>query len=40
MYEGWESVVAAYGLVVAVLAVWFWMIVRKLRRLEREQRGG
>jgi hypothetical protein len=35
MHDGWESVVAAYGLVVLVLAVWFWMILAKLRRSER-----
>ncbi len=39
MHEGWEYVVAAYGLAAVTLGVWFWMILAKLRRLsgEREQ---
>lgn len=36
MHDGWESVAAAYGIPAAALGVWFWMIVRKLRRTDRE----
>lgn len=37
MHEGWEYVLASYGLAAVVLAIWFWMIGAKLRRLQRER---
>lgn len=44
MYEGWEYVAASYGAAAVTLAVWFWMIGAKLRRLrharQREARRG
>ena len=32
MHDGWEYVVASYGLAALILGVWFWMILAKLRR--------
>jgi hypothetical protein len=40
VHEGWEYVVAAYGLAAVTLGVWFWMIGAKLRRLRRRGEGG
>lgn len=35
MHDGWPSVLAAYGITAGMLVVWFWMILAKLRRLDR-----
>jgi hypothetical protein len=40
MPDGWISVTVTYGLVAAMLVVWFWMILRKLARQQRERRDG
>ena len=32
MHDGWTYVLAAYAVTAAVLAIWFWMIIVKLRR--------
>ncbi|MCW2961829.1 MAG: hypothetical protein JWM25_2001 [Thermoleophilia bacterium] len=32
MHEGWEYVVATYGLITLTLVIWFWMILAKLAR--------
>jgi hypothetical protein len=40
VHEGWESVLAAYGITAVTLGAWFWMILRKLRRLDRERTRG
>ncbi len=37
MHDGWEYVVASYGVTFAVLGAWFWFILRKLARQRREQ---
>jgi hypothetical protein len=40
VHEGWEYVVASYGVAAVTLGVWFWMIGAKLRRLRRRERDG
>lgn len=37
MPDGAINVIVTYGLVTAVLGIWFWMMLSKLRRLQREQ---
>lgn len=32
MHDGWEYVAASYGIAAATFAIWFWMILGKLRR--------
>jgi hypothetical protein len=36
VHDGWEYVVAAYGVAGATLAIWFWMIGAKLRRTRQQ----
>jgi hypothetical protein len=40
MHDGWEFVVAAYGVTAVTLGAWFGFILRKLarQRRQREQR--
>ncbi len=38
MHDGWESVAAAYGIVVFAIVVWMWMILGKLRRNPARER--
>ncbi len=38
MHDGWQYVVAAYGVTTVTLGVWFVMILRKLARQKRERR--
>jgi hypothetical protein len=40
MSDGLGSVIAVYVITGATLGAWFWMILRKLRRLDREQGRG
>ena len=40
MHDGWEYVAFDYGVVALTLGAWFTMMVRKLRRLDRERRDG
>ena len=40
MRDGWEYVLFDYGVVAFTLGVWFFMILRKLRRLDRERADG
>lgn len=40
MHDGWEYVVASYGIAAVTLGVWFWMIGAKLRRLRRRDQDG
>ena len=40
MHDGWEYVVACYGVTAFTLGVWFWMMLRKLARQKRDQRHG
>lgn len=39
MPEGWESVVAAYGISAITLGAWFWIILRKLQRQGADAEG-
>lgn len=32
MHDGWTYVLAAYAATAAILVIWFWMIVVKLRK--------
>lgn len=38
MHDGWEYVVASYGVTAVTLGAWFAVILRKLARQKREQR--
>jgi hypothetical protein len=40
VHDGWEYVVASYGLAAVALGVWFWMIGAKLRRVRPRNQGG
>jgi hypothetical protein len=40
MHDGWEYVAAAYGITAVTLGAWFWMILRKLARQQRERTRG
>lgn len=32
MYDGWIYVAFAYGVNLLIFVIWFWMIIKKLRR--------